>query len=154
MGDNNGGTDPNDAVANAGAQILVADINDMRQRLQSINVNVPVGTSDAGAYFNNEVLAAIDFGVCVQCRAREWLMLMLLLGQLANVHPWFADVAIDQAAGWTWEFFQQTDVAAAAAVPNDPKMYVGETGWATVRHWFVFMIVRVFDVSIGLGKWF
>lgn len=80
--------------------------------LQEMGITLPVGTSDAGAYFNNEVLAAVDYG-------------------MANVHPWFADVSIQQAAGWTWEFFEDTDVTEGAAVPNKPTMYIAETGWPT-----------------------
>jgi len=34
--------------------------------LQSMGLsNIPVGNSDAGAYFNNMVLEAVDFGVCL-----------------------------------------------------------------------------------------
>ena len=29
----------------------------------SLSTTLPVGTSDAGAYFNTEVLGAIDYGV-------------------------------------------------------------------------------------------
>jgi hypothetical protein len=49
-----------------GAQILIANINDTRAMLAGMNLNkqLPVGNSDAGAYFNNMVLAAIDYGVC------------------------------------------------------------------------------------------
>ena len=33
--------------------------------LASMNLSntIPVGTADAGAYFNNEVLASVDYGV-------------------------------------------------------------------------------------------
>lgn len=51
---------------------------------------------------------------------------------MANVHPWFADTTIDDAAAWTAEFFAETDVAAANALSNTPKMYIAETGWPTV----------------------
>lgn len=47
---------------------------------------------------------------------------------MANVHPWFANVSVDDAAGWTADFFQETDVDAANAVSNRPKMYIAETG--------------------------
>jgi len=72
--------------------------------------SVPVGTAEAGAYFNNLVLAAVDYA-------------------MANVHPWFANVSIDQAASWTNEFFQTTDIYQASQLSNAPKMYIGETGW-------------------------
>jgi hypothetical protein len=30
--------------------------------LASMNINLPVGTADAGRYFNNDLLGAVDFG--------------------------------------------------------------------------------------------
>ena len=51
---------------------------------------------------------------------------------MSNVHPWFANVSIDIAAGWTNEFFQENNVIVAASLPNNPKMYIAETGWPTV----------------------
>jgi len=112
-----GDSDPNSAVGNQGAAILIGYINDTRSSLTSLNLNkkLTVGTSDAGAFFNNEVLAAVDFG-------------------MANVHPWFANQTIDAAANWTVNFFETTDVAAASALSNDPVMYIAETGWPTASN--------------------
>ncbi|OCH93041.1 glycoside hydrolase [Obba rivulosa] len=108
-----GGTDtPNSAIGNQGAALLNSNITDMRNSLSNIGVSLQVGTSDAGSYFNNEVLANVDYG-------------------MANVHPWFANVSIDQAAAWTNEFFQTQDVQVAQALSNSPKMYIAETGWPT-----------------------
>jgi hypothetical protein len=59
----NGVTDPNSAVANTGAQILIGNIQDTRSMLSGLGVTLAVGNSDAGSYFNNEVLAAVDYGV-------------------------------------------------------------------------------------------
>lgn len=59
----NGNQDPNSAQGDQAAAILVPDIQDTRSMLQSIGVSLPVGTSDAGSYFNNKILAAVDFGV-------------------------------------------------------------------------------------------
>jgi len=75
-------------------------------------MSVPVGTADAGAYFNTEVLENVDFA-------------------MSNVHPWFANVSADQSAGWTYEFFQSVNVQPASQLSNSPKMYIGETGWPT-----------------------
>jgi len=47
---------------------------------------------------------------------------------MANVHPWFANVSIDEAAAWTSSFFATTDVAVAAALNNTPAMTIAETG--------------------------
>ena len=49
--------------------------------------------------------------------------------QMSNVHPWFANVSIDQAAGWTYDFFQEQNVQVAQSLPNKPTMYIAETGW-------------------------
>ncbi|KAH9949946.1 glycoside hydrolase [Amylocystis lapponica] len=110
LGDYNGGNDPNGAVGNQGAQMLISNITDTRQQLSSMGVNLPVGTADAGAYFNTEVLQSVDYA-------------------MSNVHPWFANVSAEESAGWTYEFFQDNNVQAAQAVSNKPAFYIGETGW-------------------------
>jgi len=103
----------NSAAANVGAAILVGFIKDTRQMLQGMGLSsLRVGNSDAGSYFNNEVLAAVDFG-------------------MANVHPWFADVTVQESAVWTYEFFQDNDVVLANSLANKPTMYIAETGWPT-----------------------
>lgn len=110
----NGASDPNSAVGNTGAQILIANIDDTRKMLSGMNLpkTIPVGNSDAGAFFNTLVLEASDYG-------------------MANVHPWFANTTIQDAAGWTNQFFQETNVQPASLLPNKPKMYIAETGWPT-----------------------
>ncbi|KAI0288814.1 glycoside hydrolase [Russula brevipes] len=107
-----GSADPNSAVGNQGAQQLVPYIQDMVKTLAALNLakHLPVGNSDAGAFFNTQVLEAVEFG-------------------MANVHPWFGNVSIDLAAGWTYQFFEEQNVAAAAALSNRPTMYIAETGW-------------------------
>ncbi|TBU42763.1 glycoside hydrolase [Dichomitus squalens] len=110
----NGATDPNSAVGNAGAQLLIANISDTRSAVQALGLSktLPIGTADAGSFFNSEVLAAVDYG-------------------MSNIHAWFANVSIDQAAGWVDEFFQENNVALAQTLANSPKMYIAETGWPT-----------------------
>ncbi|KAG6819527.1 hypothetical protein H0H93_011030 [Arthromyces matolae] len=102
----NGGsqTPPNSDIGNTGAAILIANIQDTRSMLSSMGVSLPVGNADAGSYFNNEVLAAVDYGQLIQ---------------MANVHPWFANVSADNAAGWTADFFQSVDIAQAQNESSD-----------------------------------
>ncbi|ESK95077.1 glycoside hydrolase family 17 protein [Moniliophthora roreri MCA 2997] len=109
-----GASDPNSAIGNTGAQILIDNIADTRKMLADMNLpkTIPVGNSDAGAFFNTKVLEASDYG-------------------LANVHPWFANTTIQDAASWTNQFFQETNVQPASQLPNKPKMYIAETGWPT-----------------------
>lgn len=114
LGANGGGTEPNGAVGDAGADILLADIQDTRDMLASMNLpkTIPVGNSDAGSYFNTKILSAVDYG-------------------LSNVHPWFAPTTAEGAAPWTFEFFENQNVAVANTLPNRPTMYIAETGWPT-----------------------
>ncbi|KAF8915330.1 glycoside hydrolase family 17 protein [Mucidula mucida] len=106
------GGGPNDATGNEAGALLVANIKDTRSMLSDLNLDIEVGNSDAGSYFNNLVLEAVDYG-------------------LSNVHPWFANVSIDEAAAWTAGFFDETNVQPAALLSNSPKMYIAETGWPT-----------------------
>jgi hypothetical protein len=41
---------------------------------------------------------------------------------MANVHPWFAAQSIQDAAGWTADFFATTNVAAANALSNKVRL--------------------------------
>ena len=52
---------------------------------------------------------------------------------MANVHPWFGNVSIDQAAAWTYAFFEGQDVALTSNMSNHPTMYIAETGWPSVQ---------------------
>ncbi|KAJ3878977.1 glycoside hydrolase family 17 protein [Lentinula edodes] len=110
--DDNGGTDPNSAIGDAGAEILLGFINDTKTMLSDLNVDLKIGNADAGSYFNDLVLESVDYG-------------------MANVHPWFANQSINDAAGWTWSFFETTDVALAQTLANQPDMSIAETGWPT-----------------------
>jgi hypothetical protein len=38
---------------------------------------------------------------------------------MANVHPWFANVTVQIAAGWTAQFFNQTNVQPASLLSNN-----------------------------------
>lgn len=110
--------------------MLVPWISDTRSMLSSMGMsNILVGNADAGSYFNNEVLSAVDYGVGIPlyiCLMSAYVM------QMANVHPWFANQSINDAAGWTADFFASTDVALAQSLSNKPKMFIAETGWPTV----------------------
>lgn len=129
---NGGGDEPNGAIGNAGAQLLIPNITDTRSMISDLNLGktIPVGNADAGSFFNNEVLEAVDYGVRPFVHTSHDLALMSL--QMSNVHPWFANVSIDQAAAWTNEFFQENNVAVAQSLSNKPQMFIAETGWPSV----------------------
>lgn len=52
--------------------------------LKALNLDkvIPLGTADAGSAVTEELCAGADF-------------------VMANVHPWFGSVAVDEAAAWT-----------------------------------------------------
>ena len=59
------GDTPNGPVGDAGADLLIPNITDTRNMLASLNLpkTLPVGTADAGSFFSNKVLEAVDYGV-------------------------------------------------------------------------------------------
>jgi exo-beta-1,3-glucanase (GH17 family) len=109
-----GSNDPNGVAGNAAAAMLIPWIQDTRNMISSLNLGktILVGNSDAGSYFNTKVLEAVDYG-------------------MSNVHPWFANQSIQDAPGWTYDFFTQTNVDFAKTLPNNPHMFIAETGWPT-----------------------
>ena len=82
----------------------------------NLNKTIPVGNSDAGSYFNNEVLEAIDYGVSFCFRLK--VEFIDILHQLSNVHAWFANTTIQDASSWVMNFFQETNVKPASLLPN------------------------------------
>ena len=55
-------TDTNGTVGLAASAILKAKIADIRQMITRMNINILVGTANAGSYFNNDLLGAVDVG--------------------------------------------------------------------------------------------
>lgn len=106
--------DRNSPAADQGAQILIADIQDTISMLNgmSLSKHIPVGNSDAGAFFNDKVLQSVEYG-------------------MSNVHPWFANVTAETGAAWTTQFFQDNNLNIVNNFPNKPAMYIAETGWPT-----------------------
>ncbi|EJU05045.1 glycoside hydrolase [Dacryopinax primogenitus] len=107
-------SDPNSTAGISAADYLISLMADTRQSIQALGLSktIPVGTADAGSMITPHLLTGADFG-------------------MANVHPWFGNVAIDQAAGWTYDFFEDFDVAPSLATTNKPPVSIAETGWPT-----------------------
>jgi exo-beta-1,3-glucanase (GH17 family) len=66
----NGASDPNGAVGNQGAALLIADINDTKSNISGLSLSktIPIGNADAGAFFNTQVLQSVSYGVrSLQC---------------------------------------------------------------------------------------
>jgi exo-beta-1,3-glucanase (GH17 family) len=74
----------------------------------SLSKTVPVGTADAGSMVSTTLAAGVDY-------------------YMANVHPWFGGLNINQAAGWTWEFMEEQVNPSLGTT----KGFIAETGWPT-----------------------
>ncbi|KAF8340607.1 glycoside hydrolase superfamily [Cantharellus anzutake] len=108
-----GQTNPNDTAGIQAAELLKTKVTDIKSMLSGISLSkIPVGTADAGSYFNTDILGAVDYA-------------------MANIHPWFASIGPLQGATWTWQFLQDNDISLAKGVSNTPEFYIAETGWPT-----------------------
>ena len=76
---------------------------DMRTLLKGMNLSktIPVGTADAGSMITTSLSTGSDY-------------------VMANVHPWFGGVPIDQAAGWVYSYTSTNEPSSATLATNDP----------------------------------
>ncbi|GAA95577.1 glycoside hydrolase family 17 protein [Mixia osmundae IAM 14324] len=104
-----GGTPSTTAIS-----FVVEQQKDVRTRLAALNLSktIPVGTADAGSMMTTSLAEGSD-------------------ALMSNVHPFFGGLLISQAAAWTYEYFQTSTVAVAAAASNNPAVFIAETGWPT-----------------------
>ncbi|CAK9785240.1 unnamed protein product [Cutaneotrichosporon oleaginosum] len=111
---NQGNVSPTGSKYLQGVQTLLGYVNEIKAKVQALGLSktLPIGTGDAGSLFSKTLAEGVDF-------------------YMANVHPWFGKVPIDQAAGWTWDYFMNNDVVYSQAASNQPAMYIAETGWPT-----------------------
>jgi len=82
-------------------------LNNVRKNLTSQNIDIPVATSDLGDSWTAGLAKDTDI-------------------VMSNIHPFFAGTPVDQAAGWTWDFWQQHDTTL---VQDKSKNIISETGW-------------------------
>ena len=86
----------------------------VRQNLTSLKIDLPVATSDLGSDWTAQLVNYTDI-------------------VMANVHPFFAGVVVDQAASWTWSFWQNTDVVltsgGSSSSTDGSKQIISEVGW-------------------------
>lgn len=60
---NHGAADATGAVGLRASALLREKITDIREMMADLgHPNVPIGSADAGSYFNDDLLEAIDFG--------------------------------------------------------------------------------------------
>ncbi|KAJ5908168.1 Glycoside hydrolase superfamily [Penicillium taxi] len=88
---------------------LINYINGVRTQLKKRNLSdLLVATSDLGDNWNAKLTDAVDV-------------------VMSNVHPFFAGVSVDVAAGWTWDFWQSHDVNLTEG--TNKKQVISEVGW-------------------------
>lgn len=88
---------------------LVSVLDGVHANLTAKNLNLPVATSDLGSAWTAPLAAAVDV-------------------VMANIHPFFGGVTVDQAAGWTWNFWQNNDVSVTSGMTGK-KQVISEVGW-------------------------
>ncbi|KAG8525876.1 uncharacterized protein KY384_000636 [Bacidia gigantensis] len=83
-------------------------LSDTKKKLTDKKIDLPVGTSDLGDAWTASLASDVDV-------------------VMANVHPFFAGVTVDKAAGWTWDFWQGHNVKLTQGTQK--KNYISEVGW-------------------------
>lgn len=86
---------------------LVTLLSEARSNFTSLGYDLTVSTSDLGDNWDGTLATASHY-------------------VMSNVHPFFAGVAVEDAAAWTWDFWQTHDVVLTG---NEATQVISETGW-------------------------
>ncbi|KAF7167454.1 hypothetical protein CNMCM6106_003014 [Aspergillus hiratsukae] len=87
---------------------LVKHMQEVRDYFKEKNLDLPVATSDLGDNWDATLVQATDV-------------------VMSNVHPFFGGIPVDQAAAWTWQFWQSHDVVLTKGTSK--KQVISEVGW-------------------------
>lgn len=87
---------------------LTGYMDDVRDHFKKHNIDLPIATSDLGDNWDSDLVKKTDV-------------------VMSNVHPFFAGVEVDDAASWTWSFWQNNDVVLTK--DTDKKQVISEVGW-------------------------
>ncbi|KAL2408198.1 putative glucan endo-1,3-beta-glucosidase btgC [Exophiala dermatitidis] len=90
-------------------QELIDILTDVRSQFKTKGYDLPIATSDLGDNWNAQLVKVVDL-------------------VMSNIHPFFAGVTAEVAAGWTWDFWQNHDVVLTNGMAN-VKQVISETGW-------------------------
>ena len=83
-------------------------LSDTKKYLTDNKIDLPVATSDLGDAWTPTLASKVDV-------------------LMANVHPFFAGVTVDKAAGWTYDFWTGHNVPLTQGTQT--KNFVSEVGW-------------------------
>ncbi|EWC48138.1 hypothetical protein DRE_02717 [Drechslerella stenobrocha 248] len=90
---------------------LITLITNVRQNFTTLGyTSINITTSDLGSAWTYNLAQSVDT-------------------VMANVHPFFAGVTVDDAPGWTWDFTEKNDVSIAKMTTRNPNVIVSEVGW-------------------------
>ena len=81
---------------------------DAKKNLTANKIDLPLATADLGDDWTAGLASEVDV-------------------VMSNIHPFFAGVTADKAAGWTWNFWQQKDVLLTTGTSK--KNIISEVGW-------------------------
>ncbi|PGG98390.1 hypothetical protein AJ80_09540 [Polytolypa hystricis UAMH7299] len=85
-------------------------IKKVKDEFKKLNLDLPVATSDLGAKWTSDLAALTDI-------------------VMANVHPFFGGVPVEEAASWTWTFWQGNNVVLTKG--TNKEQIISEVGWPT-----------------------
>jgi exo-beta-1,3-glucanase (GH17 family) len=89
-------------------QALIKILTEVKSNFTSLNYDLPVTTSDLGDNWDVQLVQAVDV-------------------VMSNIHPFFAGVPVEEAAGWTWSFWKNKNGPLVAG--TDKPEVISETGW-------------------------
>ncbi|KAF3010914.1 hypothetical protein E8E13_009976 [Curvularia kusanoi] len=90
---------------------LIDQITVFRQNITNHKCDLPVAMADLGNNWTADMATKVDI-------------------VMSNVHPFFSGVTAEEAASWTWNFWQENDVSLTAS-NNNVKQVIAEVGWPT-----------------------
>lgn len=88
---------------------LANTLSTVKKNLTSNGWDLPLATSDLGDNWTEQLASEVDV-------------------VMANIHPFFAGVTAEAAAGWTWQFWQWNDVVVTQGMTGK-KHVISEVGW-------------------------
>ena len=83
-------------------------LTETKQFMTEKNINLPLATSDLGDAWTSTLASKVDV-------------------LMANVHPFFAGVTVDKAAGWTFSFWSTHNLPLTQGTQT--KNMISEVGW-------------------------
>jgi exo-beta-1,3-glucanase (GH17 family) len=88
---------------------LIGNITEFRTNITNHHCKLPVAMADLGDNWTGDMASKVDI-------------------VMSNVHPFFAGVSANEAAAWTWNFWQDHDVSLTKG-QDDIHQVIAEVGW-------------------------